>query len=123
MYIDIYYKSGDLVYLNNHGTLAFVSRADYQIKHMGYRIELPEIENVLQTSKKVYEACAVYKKQEMSGQGLIKLFYSGSLSEKQVLDYLTEKLPRYMIPRSIIRLKSLPKNNNDKIDRKALSET
>ena len=122
-YIDIYYKSGDLVYLNNHDTLEFVSRADYQIKHMGYRIELPEIENVLQTSKKIYEACAVYKKQEMSGQGLIKLFYSGSLSEKQVLDYLTEKLPQYMIPRSIIRLKSLPKNNNDKIDRKALSET
>ena len=77
----------------------------------------------MQTSKKIYEACAVYKKQEMSGQGLIELFYSGSFSEKQVLDYLTERLPTYMIPRSIIRLKSLPKNNNDKIDRKALSET
>jgi D-alanine--poly(phosphoribitol) ligase subunit 1 len=118
-YMDIYYKSGDLVRLNKNNLLEFVSRSDYQIKHMGYRIELSEIENNLH-SNKVYESCAIYFK---NGEyGFIKLFYSGIMTEDQVLSYLIERLPSYMVPRVIVKLDILPKNSNGKINRRALQD-
>ncbi len=121
-YIDIYYKSGDLVFINKGGLLEFVSRSDYQIKHMGYRIELSEIDNTLQDNKDIYESCAVYMKKEGGAHGIIKLFYSGSLVKGQVLEYLIQKLPSYMLPKVITCLELLPKNRSGKIDRNKLLE-
>ena len=123
-YTDIFYASGDLVRLNRDNNLEFVSRTDFQIKHMGYRIELSEIENTLQISEEIYESCSVYKNMDkMEGQGFIKLFYSGSMTENRVIEFLSERLPKYMLPRMVIQLEQLPKNSNGKIDRKKLLET
>ena len=44
-YPELIYRTGDLVYRNERGEIMFVGRTDYQIKHLGYRIELPEIEH------------------------------------------------------------------------------
>ena len=87
---------------------------------MGYRIELPEIENVLLTHSEISEACAVYKK--TNDLGVISILYAGKIQEEYVRSYLVERIPSYMLPKNIVKLDSLPKNSNGKIDRRQLYE-
>ncbi|MBT3198051.1 MAG: AMP-binding protein, partial [Gammaproteobacteria bacterium] len=117
---DRYYKSGDLVRARRTGELEFVSRVDYQIKHMGHRIELPEIESVILAESAVVEACAIYK--TGGNSGFIQLYYHGEVDEDFVITLLEKKLPTYMRPRVVVRVDELPKNRNGKVDRKQLGE-
>ena len=45
------------------------------------------------------------------------------MTENRVIEFLSERLPIYMLPRMVIQLEQLPKNSNGKIDRKRLLET
>ena len=45
-YLEPMYRTGDLAYYNNLGELCFATRKDFQIKHMGHRIELGEIRGI-----------------------------------------------------------------------------
>src|SRR5438876_2589870 len=42
---ELIYRTGDLVCQNEHGEIVFIGRKDSQIKHLGYRIELGDIEH------------------------------------------------------------------------------
>jgi D-alanine--poly(phosphoribitol) ligase subunit 1 len=53
------YRTGDLVYRNRRGEIMFVGRLDFQIKHMGYRIELPEIEYQVLAIEQIANACVL----------------------------------------------------------------
>lgn len=117
---DRYYKTGDLVRERESGELEFISRVDLQIKHMGHRIELPEIESVVLSGGEVVEACAVYKTR--GSAGYIQLYYNGEMSESAMKGLLESRLPSYMRPRLVTRMGQLPKNRNGKIDRRQLGE-
>lgn len=117
---EIMYRTGDIVSLKDDGKLYFVARKDNQIKHMGYRIELEEIESAINTISNVRETCVVYKK-EPSGIGQILAYVVSDKEEGEILKYLRKLLPSYMIPRQVIRMDVLPKNKNGKIDRAGLS--
>lgn len=114
------YKTGDLV-REVDGNLYFVGRKDNQIKHMGYRIELEEIEHSLNKVKGVEQAAVIYKRAN-AAYGKIIAFVSSKveLDEKVVLAELAEFLPSYMVPSKIVVNNELPKNPNGKIDRKQL---
>lgn len=116
-YPEIVYKSGDLVRWNQNGELVYVSRKDFQIKHMGYRIELGEIENAAGAFSGMDRCAAVYDAE----QDNIYLFYEGhNCDEAELCRYMKDKLPVYMMPQKFYKMKSLPLNENGKIDRKAL---
>ena len=117
-YRDIVYKTGDLARYNEHGELVFVSRRDYQIKHMGHRIELGEIEAAADTVPGVARACCIYDKEKKK----IKMFYVGTVSEADLMAYLKEYIPRYMLPNTLLKLEQLPLTANGKLDRLALSQ-
>lgn len=122
-YVDIGYKTGDLVQRDAQGWLHFRGRGDFQIKHMGYRIELEEIEAALNTIDGVSECGVVYQRME-GGGGQILAFVSGrGIASKQILLELTKILPPYMLPRRIEVVDELPKNANGKIDRVELLES
>lgn len=117
------YKSGDLVELAENGYLHFRGRADNQIKHMGYRIELEEIEAAFSTLHYVNEVGIIYEKLNAE-LGQIRAFVSvadKSKDAKEILADIKELLPPYMLPRIITLLELLPKNANGKIDRKQLT--
>ncbi len=120
-YSDQMYKTGDLVKTDQKGMLHFLGRVDNQIKHMGYRIELEEIESALNTHDLVEECGIVY--QELgNGMGQI-IGFVGSTDhpeEKELLGHLKNLVPDYMVPKRVKVLESLPKNSNGKIDRNAL---
>lgn len=118
------YRTGDIVEIRD-GILRFVGRKDNQIKHLGYRIELEEIELALASHLAVIQAAAVYIRTN-SNFGKIVAFVSApteSLSERSALDFLRKRLPSYMIPSQVIVLSDLPKNQNGKIDRVSLAQS
>jgi len=121
LYREIGYRTGDLVQRDEIGHLHFKGRADNQVKHMGYRIELEEIEAALNSLKDIDEAAVIYKKMG-EGMGQILAFANAGQSndENAILSELKDLLPDYMIPKRIYILNPLPKNQNGKIDRVAL---
>jgi D-alanine--poly(phosphoribitol) ligase subunit 1 len=116
-YPDLVYKTGDLVKRNHSGELTYVGRLDSQIKHNGYRIELGEIESCVTAVAGVGRACAIYSNET------IFLFYDAMndyLDVENINSYLRSRLPKYMLPRVVKRLDSMPLNSNGKIDRNLL---
>ncbi len=120
-YPELIYRTGDVVYLNELGEIAFKGRKDSLIKHMGYRIELGEIEHAIINKLKIVEyCCVVYNKQKKE----ITLIYE---SEEDIDPGVFRKqlmtlFPKYMMPVKYIRKDLLPRNTNGKIDRNRLSE-
>lgn len=112
-FTDLIYRTGDLGKYNEENQLLFVSRKDYQIKHMGHRIELGEIEANVTLEDRVKAACCIYIKES----GKIALFYVGDITKKELSVFLKEKLPRYMIPNTILQLDRLPLTPNGKMNR------
>ncbi len=120
-YADVGYRTGDIVRKDARGWLHFKGRADFQIKHMGYRIELEEIEAALGTLAGVMECAVIYKKfSDGLGQILAFAATSAPASPEELLRQIAAIVPPYMVPRRLTILDMLPKNANGKIDRVAL---
>ena len=117
-YPEIIYKTGDIGKYNDRGELVFVSRRDYQIKHMGHRIELGEVEVSASMVDEVQMAACIYDKEK----GKIVLFYVGDIDEKSLTAALKAKLPRYMLPGKIFRLELMPLTANGKLNRVELKK-
>ncbi|MBQ1703489.1 MAG: AMP-binding protein, partial [Oscillospiraceae bacterium] len=115
-YPEIIYKTGDLGRYNPDGELIYVSRRDYQIKHMGHRVELGEIEVNVNMLPGIKLAASIYDAERKK----IVLYYVGDQSEKELTELLKEKLPRYMLPNRLFKLDSMPFTANGKIDRVTL---
>lgn len=115
-YPEVIYKTGDIGRYNEAGELVFVSRKDYQIKHMGHRIELGEVEVNVGMLAGIRMTACIYDAKRVK----IVLYYVGDLSEKELTEALKGKLPRYMLPNKLIRLEQMPLTANGKIDRVTL---
>ena len=113
----------DIVYEKN-GLLWFAGRTDNQIKHMGYRIELEEIEFALNSLDYINQSVVFYNR-EKKNYGKIISFVATDLdiSESEIKNEISKILPNYMIPNVIIIKKELPKNANGKIDRKKIKKS
>lgn len=117
------YRTGDLVRLGSDGQmLDFVGRKDNQIKHMGYRIELEEIEAALNQIAGVMQS-AVLQRPARREMKLLVAYVAGAsdLRETTLRERLSELLPPYMIPQRFHVRAVLPKNANGKVDRIALA--
>lgn len=121
---EIGYRTGDLVRQDpSTGEYWFVGRRDNQIKHMGYRIELEEIEAALTSLRYVIECAVVYVKPEGGfGRILGAVALSEERDEGAIRDELRGILPPYMIPAEIHVMPALPKNANGKVDRRQVKE-
>ena len=113
------YRTGDMVHLNDRGEIIFDGRKDFQIKHLGHRIEAGEIETAAGSLEGVEMCCCVHD----SGKDMLILFYSGSALPDDIRKKLAAMLPDYMIPNVNIHLESMPLNINGKIDRLQLKNS
>ena len=115
--------SGDLVKMDEEGFLYFVGRRDTMIKSSGFRISPTEVEEALFHSGKLQMAAVIGIPDEILGQS-IKAFVVARNGEPPDADALLafcgEKLPRYMIPKSVEFLDALPKTSSGKVDYPAL---
>lgn len=111
-YFERCYKTGDIGLKRPDGNLEYHGRKDRQIKHMGHRVELDEIDSACQAIPGVSECVSVYHQEKET----ICLFYSGTVGSKEIVLALRKSLPGFMIPRKITCLESLPKLHNGKLD-------
>ena len=112
------YRTGDLAYYGTDGILYFAGRKDFQIKHMGHRIELEEVESVLNSVSIVEHACCFFDEKKSK----IIAFYTGEDDRKRVLDEMKQKVPEYMVPNILRYVDTLPLTKNGKTDRQRLRE-
>lgn len=112
------YRTGDYGRLDEDGILHFCGRMDRQIKHMGHRVELDEVENAANVVEGVAESCVIYNK----SKEVLILFYTGDCDRRSLALALREELPGFMVPRKIKKLEQLPKLPNGKYDMKKLEE-
>lgn len=117
-YREMIYKTGDIGKYNADGDLVFVSRKDHQIKHMGNRVELGEIDSNAAAIEGIRSCCCIYDKENAK----IVLFYEGDIEKKQLTKELRQMVPRYMLPNAIIQLDSMPLIANGKKNRQALQK-
>ncbi|THV24622.1 non-ribosomal peptide synthetase/type I polyketide synthase [Glycomyces paridis] len=115
------YRTGDRVVLDGAGRIVYIDRIDQQVKHAGYRIELSEIELVLQDCPGVTEAVVVHTKDRNDSR--LTAFYTGESApgEAGLREFLAAKLPRYMVPQRLVRKTALPLTSHGKVDRKLLA--
>nr|QCC21413.1 RenF [Candidatus Endohaliclona renieramycinifaciens]QCC21429.1 RenF [Candidatus Endohaliclona renieramycinifaciens] len=117
------YKTGDLGRYKTDGRIEFLGRIDEQVKVRGYRIELNEIDILLNQHPNVKEAiCNVYMNFLNENQlvAYVSLEKDCCLQSDDLTKYLGERLPSYMIPSFLMILDKLPKMPNGKINRSAL---
>ena len=117
-YMEPIYRTGDLAYWGDNDNLYFAGRKDFQIKYMGHRIELEEIEKALSEVEGVERACCVFLKEKSK----LLAFFTGETTGKDIRKNLSAVLPVYMIPTSYTKLDSMPITKNGKIDRGALAQ-
>ncbi|MBH3109401.1 amino acid adenylation domain-containing protein [Serratia ureilytica] len=111
------YRTGDLARWRPNGEIDYLGRLDHQIKIHGQRIELEEIDAVLNRHPQVLQSCANMH----DGRIVAYVVASGAeADEKALLALCREYLPAYMLPQCLVFLSELPLSRNGKLDRKAL---
>jgi len=118
---DRLYRTGDLGRYLPNGDVEYAGRADRQIKIRGFRIEPAEIEAVLTKHPGVREAVVIAHQNDRDC--LLAAYIvcaQPEITASTLRDWLTEKLPAYMIPSSIMMIEALPLTSNGKLDRRAL---
>lgn len=120
---EVYYRTGDRVRKPaDGGPLTYRGRVDHQIKVLGHRVELGEIEAAIREETGADGVVAVGWPPTPAGAGGVVAFV-GELGHDvtKTLDALKARLPNYMVPRELRLLDELPLNANGKFDRKALT--
>jgi amino acid adenylation domain-containing protein len=121
--VGVHYRTGDRVRrpVDPRDPLVYLGRLDHQIKVMGHRVEIGEIEAALRDASGIDAAIAVGWPLTESGAGGIAAFLADPEADVQALrEELAERLPEYMVPRRIELRDELPLNANGKFDRKAM---
>jgi amino acid adenylation domain-containing protein len=116
------YRTSDRVRWRNDGQLDYLGRMDHQVKLRGFRIELTEIEAVLQAHADVHEAIALLREDETTGSNLVAYVVSDTphLDIEGLRQHLSRQLPNYMMPAAIIPIAERPLTPNGKLDRQRL---
>ncbi len=119
------YKTGDLARYLPDGNIEYLGRIDNQVKIRGFRIELGEIEAALGQHSDVQMCCVITREETPGNKRLIAYVVPQkdvTLITSELRQFLTNKLPGYMLPTAFVILESLPLTPNGKVDRRALPD-
>lgn len=120
------YRTGDLVSFLDDGQIRFLGRGDEQVKLRGFRIELSEIESVLEQLDGIQEAAVLLVGRE-TGHGKVERLVAFLVEESgckidhvELAEHASRSLPAYMVPTSYVFLERLPVTTNGKLNKTAL---
>ena len=117
------YRTGDLARYRSDGTLEFLGRIDNQVKVLGHRIELAEIESVLGHHPAVRQTVVVARADRPGEKHLVAYVVpaaAAAISAPELREFLRSRVPDYMVPSAFIVLESFPLSPNGKVERAAL---
>jgi D-alanine--poly(phosphoribitol) ligase subunit 1 len=118
------YRTGDRAVYADDGSLVFLGRDDNQVKLRGHRIELGELESVMEGHPQVSEAIAVLKHAEDPVRAYIAAYAVpvGEVTSREIRTWLSVRLPSSTLPRKLTLLPALPRTEGGKVDREALAK-
>ncbi len=115
------FRTGDRVRKRPDGVYLYLGRLDHQIKVMGHRVELGEVEAALRRVTGVERVVALgWPRSGGSAQGIVAFLAAGAVDGARVQREVARLLPSYMVPGRLRVLDELPLNANGKVDRGAL---
>jgi len=117
---DKVYRTGDLGTWTDEGNIVFLGRKDSQVKINGYRIELDEIERVLQKVNGINDL--ILLKESEGERDSLLCFYKGDATSDGIRQSAMAELPFYMIPTQFIKVKRIPFYPNGKLNKELLKE-
>lgn len=112
-----FYRTGDLCLIDREGDILFAGRLDSQIKINGFRVELSEIEFHARIFLAGMNVVALAYMNEWKTTEIGLVIESRAFAIRPLVDYLTKKIPSYMIPATIRFESVLPLNKNGKTDK------
>ena len=120
------YRTGDLARFRRDGDIEYIGRIDSQVKLRGLRIELGEIESHLRRYPGVEDAVVAVRGFAEQDERLVAYVVpedpGSALDTGAIKEFLTGKLPPYMVPAMTVILDGLPLTTNGKLDRRRLPE-
>lgn len=116
----LYYKTGDLCYMDEDGDILYSGRLDFQAKIQGFRVELGEIECHVKDFLPNNNVVTMTTINQYGNTEIVVFVETEKLDSDSVKAYLEKKLPSYMIPTYIVGVEKFPLNANYKVDRKEL---
>ncbi len=121
---DKVYCTRDLAKLRTDGMYEFIGRQDSQIKHLGYRIELYEIQKAILSINQVNDAAVMLINSESLDASELVAFVETeeNITTEYIMSELEKLLARYMLPQCIFPIRRIPRTNRGKIDRIRLQE-
>lgn len=117
------YRTGDLGRYLPNDNIEFLGREDFQVKIQGFRIECGEIETLLLQHPVVKATVVTAVGEKQAAKRLIAYVVPNtepSPTPSELQDFLSQKLPQYMVPSGIMILPNLPLTPNGKVDRRSL---
>ncbi|WP_255486811.1 polyketide synthase [Mucilaginibacter sp. SP1R1] len=118
------YRTGDLARYMPDGNIEYLGRKDTQVKIRGNRVELGEIEVLLNQLENIQQA-VVIAREDAAGQKRLIAYLVASNNQQNtdsVRKSLEHQLPDFMLPSAYVWLQELPKTTSGKVDRKALPQ-
>ena len=119
------YRTGDLARQLPDGDIAYLGRADEQIKILGHRIEPAEVEAAIDRYPEIVSSVVVARSVDSSEKRLtayVTMRNGSTPSATELRDFLQSSLPDYMLPAMFVKLEQLPLTANGKVNRAALPE-
>jgi amino acid adenylation domain-containing protein len=118
------YRTGDIVRADAEGDLFYLGRKDSEVKISGYRVNLKEIESVIEGYENMRQAVVIYDQPDNYAEMIIAFvlaeFKNEKITGKDLDDYCRSRLPWYMVPGKFIFVNEIPLNVNGKVDKTAL---
>ncbi|HWO66725.1 MAG TPA: amino acid adenylation domain-containing protein [Umezawaea sp.] len=119
------YRTGDIGRRLPDGSIEILGREDFQVKIGGYRIELGEIESTIREHHAVREAVVLATDDDGGGKRLVAYVVAAGGTPPgtgELRTFVRDKLPEYMVPKTVVLRDELPLTSNGKIDREALAK-
>ncbi|MEP0387782.1 MAG: amino acid adenylation domain-containing protein, partial [Dokdonia sp.] len=117
------YRTGDNAKWLQDGTIEYLGREDSQVKIRGYRIELGGLETVVNSCPFIYQGVVIAREDLYGVSELVAyVVLKEEKTKENVIAYLKEQIPSYMIPGIMIPLDEMPLTSNGKVDRKSLPD-
>jgi natural product biosynthesis luciferase-like monooxygenase protein len=119
------YRTGDLARYLPDGNIELLGRLDHQAKIRGHRVELGEIEALLNEHATVRESVVIVKETPGGDKRLVAYVVARAgqkPTSSQLRQYTQERVPDYMVPAQFVFMTEFPQTPNRKTDRKALPE-
>jgi acyl-CoA synthetase (AMP-forming)/AMP-acid ligase II len=122
---DGWLRTGDLARRGPRGTVMFVGRQKEVIKHGGYSVYAPEVQQALEAHPSVLEAAVLGLHDDRVGEipvAVVRLGDGDELAKLGLERWLGERLADYKVPKRFVAVEELPRTGTDKVQKQQLRE-